>query len=509
MPEIVIPVAEYAPDRPNFVSGSSSNIRNVFPRTKQSYGPIATPVPQYNALPERARGAVSYRDSSGNVFTFVGTEKNLWNLKSGITSWDEVSRAHDAYTTPTDAQWQFTYFNGRVIATNFSQVPQEFVLATSTDFADMAGPPLARYIATVKNSFVVLGHTFDGTSGAKPQRVWWSSAGNAGATGWPDPGTTLAAQTQAGAVDILGDEGWVQGIASGLTNADAAVFLQYGVKTMMYAGPPVVWEFKPAQNGRGLLCPYSLISYGGQAYGLSQDGFFAFDGANFIPIGFERVDMTVLADLDTSYLDRMVGVADPVNRLLWWAYPGSGHSTGNPNRLLCYSIALDKWTISDVTCETIVRLLGIGYTLDELFTVLGYTLDTLPASLDSPLWTGGRLQLATFDVNHTLNFFTGTPMAATIDTEERQGSPGKRMLIRNTTPLIDGASVPVSVSIGRRERLQVDPVYTGPVAMNGLGHCPARTSGMFFRARMTIPSGATTWRDISGITLDTELQGSR
>lgn len=503
----ILPIAQYLPDAPDFPATGSANIRNVVPRTPASYGPIGSPMPLYNALPLRCQGACAYRSPVGAVNMFAGDGTDLFNIVAADATWQNASKAASTYHLDPFAEWQFVYFNGDVIAVNFGDLPQYFTLGSSTKFADLdGGPPQARYATVVKNAFVALGNTFDVTNGSKPQRVWWCAAGNAHS--WPTPGTPTAAEFQAGATDLQGDGGWIQGFADDLQNADAAVFMEYSVKQMIYTGPPTVFSFLPVESALGTPAPYSIVALGGIAYYLRQDGFCAFDGSNSNPIGANRVDKTFFASC--ADITRVVGGVDPVNRAIWWAYPTSA-ATANLtfDEMLCYNWQLDRWSIADISCETLVRMLSPGYTLDQLYTILGYTIDGLPAPLDSPIWQGGRLLFGIFDTSHTLNYLTGAPLAATVDTMEMQPFVGRRALLKNSRPLVDGVGVAPSVTIGRREQQQSAVAYTAPVPINSMGSCPVRTSGRYLRGRITTPAGAGAWSNISGIEVDVVQQGTR
>jgi len=504
-PPIILPIDEWLPDAPDYPASGSATITNVVPLTTTSYGAVKTPMPYSGALNARCQGAAAFVDSSLAVTLVAGDATKLYRLVSGSNSWADVSRTSGgAYTLGSDGWWEFEYFNGSCIATNYTDAVQTFNLISDTNFSALStNAPKAKHIAVVKNAFVMLGNTVDGSNGAKEQRLWWSGAGDA--TSWPTPGGTTAAQVQSGAVDLLGSDGAVQALRSGLVSADAIVIQRYGVKNIMYAGPPEVFSILPAQGLRGTPSPESPTIFGGSVYYFTDDGFVGFDGSTATNIGFNKVDRTVLTDLDPGNVLRMVGATDPVRKIVSWVYPGQGSVGGVPNRLLSYHIDLAKWSLCEITSETLCRMLGIGYTLDQLFTVLGFTLNTLPASLDSPIWQGGALQYGLFDNSHKLNYFTGSNMAAQIDTSEMQPFPGRRALIRNTRPLVDGGTP--SVSIGHRERIQDTVTSTAAVALNGLGNCPVRTSGRYLRASTTTVLGDT-WTHIAGIELDAVPQGT-
>jgi hypothetical protein len=496
-------VGPWLPDLPDFGNPGSINVRNVYARTPQSYGPVASPMVYSSALDARCQGAAAFIDQLGNVNLFAGTATKLYRLVAGSVNWADVSKV-GGYNCASTSQWQFNYFNGRVIANNYNDPIQSFVLATSANFADLAAAaPKARYAAVVKN-FLVTGGTFDPTNNDQPQRVWWSALNDP--TTWPTPGTTAAAQVQSSFNDLLGDNGFITGIVGNLGNADGAVFMEKVVYRMVYSGPPETFDFPPAVGVVGCVAPGSLVVYGNNAYYLGPDGFYAFDGASSEPIGANQFDKTVYADLDQTHMDRIVGTADPINRQIMWAYPGQGNANGNPNRLLLYNWQLKRGTICDITCETIARMLSLGYTLDQLYTVLGYSLDNLPAPLDSRVWTGGQLLLGLFDAAHKLNYLTGPNLAPLVDTTESQPFPGYRWECTGSTPLVDGGKP--SIAIGRRETLQSAVSFTPAAPLNRLGQCPVRTSGKYGRARIQLPAGST-FGHIQGVELIGKKVGDR
>jgi hypothetical protein len=196
--------------------------------------------------------------------------------------------------------------------------------------------------------------------------------------------------------------------------------------------------------------------------------------------------------------------------MIWWAYAGQGSDGVTANRLIGYNPFINRWAPpAEVTAQTIARMISIGYTLDELWTVLGYTLDTLPAPLDSPVWAGGSLIFGLFDASNKLNFLSGPALPAIVETQEMEPIEGRRTLITNTRPLIDGSGTgSPSVIIGHREALQ-DPVqYTRASPRNKLGSCPLVSSGRYVRARVSVGAGGD-WTNISGVELEQVAQGKR
>lgn len=501
-----MPVGPWTPDLPDFENPGSINVRNVYPRTTKSYGPWPSPQVISTALDHRCQGSAAYLDNLGNVNMFAGDLAKLYRLTSGGTvTWTDVSKV-GGYNTPDAGQWNYAYFNGRAIATNYNDPIQSFSLASSTVFADLAAAaPRARYLAIIKN-FLMAGSTFDPVDSEQPQRAWWSGLNDA--TNWPTPGSVTAAQVQSSFNDLIGDYGFITGLAGNLASADGAVFMEKAVWRVIYAGPPEVFDFFPAAGVLGCNAPNSIVWFNNLAYYLSSNGFQVFDGSSSDPIDLEQFGQTFLADLDQTHLDRVMGTVDPINKLIIWAYPGVGNSNGNPNHLVVYNYALKRGSVLDVECETVTRLLSMGYTLDQLYTVLGYSLDNLPAPLDSRIWTGGLQLLGTFDALHRLNYFTGPNLAPLVDTTEVDSGTGDRIeLNAGIRPLVDGG-VP-SIAIGRRDRLQDPVVFTNAVPINSLGISHVRTSGRYLRARITLPAGST-FSHIQGIdALDPKKGGQR
>jgi hypothetical protein len=497
-----IPVAEYMPDQPDLQNPGSAYVRNCLPRTAQSYGPMPSLAAYSNGLTARCQGAFACQDTAGNVNAFAGDAGQLYRLVGGTTGWADVSKP-GGYATGNDQRWSPSLFGARVLMTNFADPIQSFIIGASSSFTDLAtAAPRARYLAVVRD-WLVAGNTFDPVDGSQPQRVWWPAIDDP--TNWPTPGTSAAAAVQSDFQDLVGDAGWVQGIVGNLGTADGAVFQERGIVRMNYVGPPAIFSFTTAEGARGTPAPGSIAQLGAIVYYLGEDGFYAFDGSRSTPIGANKIDKTFFADLDQSYFSRISSAVDPINKLCLWAYPGIGNSGGNPNRILAYNWSLDRFTISDLASELIFCSLSFGASLDGL-DATGFTLETLPFSLDSRAWTGGRILLSAFDASHRLNYFTGANLAATVDTGEAQLFPGTRAVVTNARPIVDGGTP--SVALGTRERV-VDAVSYGPaVAIDAIGNAPQRAAARYHRARLAVPAGAS-FTHISGVEIDAVPEGRR
>lgn len=554
----------------------SGNIFDCVPRTKNSYGPWPALNAYGSALSARAQGGYTCIDSSGNPNVFAGDATKLYRYTAASTTASNVSNG--TYTIPSDERWNFTLFGQRVIATDFTDVMQSFILGTSTNFADLANgaitslvlvggtgytngtyaltvtgagsgtgfagtvtvtggalasfiitntgknypqtatisipagagagsngsitpviayiAPKARYIAIVKG-FLVAGNTNDALSGNQPQRVWWSGLNDP--TSWPTPGSSTAAQFQSSYNDLFGDSGWIKGIVGNLGTADGAIFMEHAIWRMVYVGAPAIFNFFQAEGVRGTQAPGSIAQLGGIAFYFGEDGFYSFDGTSSVPIGFDKVDKTTLADIDTTYIDRMTGAIDPINKLYLCAYAGQGNSAGIPNRLLAYHWPTQKWSLIGEVNEIILRSLTFG---NNVLDVVGaVSLDTASYnmfSMDSRVWIGGNTLMAGFDVNHKLAYYNGFNRSATLDTTELEPFEGQLTFVQNSRPQVDG-SVPL-VCFAVRNRLIDPPVYNSPVEINATGTCPQTVNGRYIRGEIVIPTGE--WTHVQGLQVE-------
>lgn len=503
---LMLSIKEYCPDLPTFGSGSSVYVRNVTPRTDKSYGAMPS-LQSYatSALPTKCIGAYGGTDPDGNVSVFAGTATDLYRMEVGATTFSNVSSSPGAYSCPSDEFWSMTLFNARFLAANISDPIQTFTMGVSTNFADLSvDAPKARYVTTAKN-FLIAANTDDPIGGIAPWRVWWSALGDP--TSWPTPGSAAAAAVQSDYNDTVGEGGAITGIVGNLGTADAAVFFERAVWRMIYVGPPAVFNFVPAEGVRGTHAPGSIVQLGSICFYLGEDGFYLFDGTQSIPIGANKVDRTFYADLDPGGFFAICGAVDPVNKLVMWAYPGTGHSNYLPNRIIIYNWVTQRWSIADIDCEIIFRALTFGYTLDGL-DATGYNLDTLPFSLDSRVWTGGNILLGAFNTSHVLGYLSGSNLAATVDTDEVQPFGGQRAFFRNTRPIVEGTSVTPSVAVGYRDTANSMVTFSSPSVQNSLGWCPLRGSGRMVRGRITVPA-ASTFTHIQGMELDCDPIGVR
>jgi hypothetical protein len=489
----IIEFGEWLPDLPDFMNPGATVAQNVIP-AGASYQSFPSQTVFSSALTARCQGAISTKDQDGNTALFAGDATKLY--KNTSSSYNDVSLV-GGYNTSTEEAWHFARFGNRVIATNFADNPQTWTLGSSSAFANLTTALKARYVCKVRN-FLMFGNTFDGSDGNVPHRVRWSGIG--------DPTDfTVSASTQSDFNDLDSEFGWVRQVVGG---EYGVVFQERAISRMTYAGSPTIWQFDQVESSKGTQSPYGVVRVGNLIFYPGIDGFYAFNGSESVPIGANKIDKTFLSDMDLNYLTRIYGAVDLDQQIIYWLYPGSGNSSGRGNKILCYNYspsAGKRWTqITDLDLELLFNSVSIGYTLDEL-DAFG-TMETLPYSLDSRVWTGGNFLLSGFDSNHKQVNFTGSAMTALIETQEAQITPGRRTNVRRIRPIVDGSGT-TTIQMGTRNLLSESVSYASAASVNSNGDCPVRSNARYHRARVNISGG---FNDAQGIDLlEFESVGTR
>src|SRR5262245_36152015 len=89
---LVMGIRPYTPDMPTFADGVTSVVKNVLPRTPNSYGPMSDIAPfTLNPLTERCQGAYATTDAAGDVIIFAGSATKLWQIRTGQTEFTDAT----------------------------------------------------------------------------------------------------------------------------------------------------------------------------------------------------------------------------------------------------------------------------------------------------------------------------------------------------------------------------------------------------------------------------------
>lgn len=488
---MLIPIGEWLPDLPPLGNPGALEAKNVQPRA-QSYAPFRALQAYSGALGGRALGYFTARSLAGVTTVFAGTATKLYALTGSSTSWSDVSRTvGGAYAA--DEHWTFNQFGDYVTAWNGVDAPQVYQLGVSSNFAALGGsPPVARYACNARDQVMI------GAVAAANQTVAW--CGTNSLTTWG-----YNASLQSDSQELPGG-GPIMALVGRL---DPHIWCQTSIYTAIFSGPPYFWNFNQVETERGTLFPKSVVGFGTLSFGLCADGFFVFDGTAARPIGQDKINKWFFDRFDQGYPDRINAAVDPIAQCIAWAFPGPGHSTGDPNMILFHHWPTGRWAWAEVTLEFLAQ--GgqtFGFTLEQLDSISA-SIETLPFSLDSRVWTSqGSPILSAITTAHKLAFFNGDTLEATVDTSEAQLIAGRRAFVSKLRPIVDGSDCSIQVMAITRNRQQ-DAVEEGTaVSVNDNGYAPMRSNARYHRGRIIVAAGGD-WNHIHAIEPTLRQAGKR
>jgi hypothetical protein len=412
------------------------------------------------------------------TFTYAQTGGNI-----GTTA--DTGTVTFAYVTPLNQRWRFTQFGNVIVAANGGNRLQGFNLNSSSTFQDLASDaPQSRYITIVRD-FVVSGYVNSST--VYPNRVQWSALGDE--SSW-----TASATTQADFQDIP-DGGSVVGVTGG---EFGLVFMDRSIHRMSYIGSPLIFQFDNISRNLGCFEANSIVQYGGTSFFLADDGFYACDGQQVLPIGNEKVNRFFFADVDQGILDKMSAAIDPERKLVVWAYASNDSAT--PDKLIIYNYQTGKWTSGTTNVDRVATSSTPSFTLEGL-DIFG-NVDTITTSFDSRIWLGGKMQFAGVRDAKIITF-SGSNATAIIETGDIE-MPGTTSAITIAKPIVDNGSG--SVALVSRRLLTESVAFGSQTAADAENRVSLRGVGRYHRLQLT-PTG--TWTNTVGIDIEMNPLGTR
>lgn len=448
-----IPFPEWRPDLGDYASGASE-AKNCF-----SYSGLYKSIPQLtsstNAITvNKILGAFSMRASDGTTHTFAASSTKLYKLNG--TSWDDVTRTTGGdYATATDGFWSFCSFGDLVIASNYTDDIQVFDVLSATDFSRLSTTaPRAKYVF-VANNFLICLNTVDG-DGVLPNRVRWSPLGA------PTGDWTPSISTQAGFNDLFG--GGFANIA-GTGNQTFATIIQDGaIWRMDYVGGDQIFNFSLDVQERGSRIAQSVKTNGIVTYFLDEDGFYIYDGRSAIPVGRGKIDRWFFDRFNSSYSYRLTTSIDAVNRLFLVAFPTVLEGSEVPQTILVYNEVDARWTYIEQPLQVLYEGLTSGLTLEQLSSAYP-NLETVPYSLDSPFWQGGRFLSGAITTDGKAGAFNGsTSYDGIIGTPELRLNTNGKTTVRAIEPIYEEGTV--TGRVGFRDSLTASVAYTDYQSVN-------------------------------------------
>ena len=488
----MIKFGEWLPDQPPLNNPGVTTATNVVPAA-QGYRSFPSFVAFSNAATNRIRGMFAGKDVDGNVSLFAGDEGKLYQFNQSTSNLDDKSKSGTpAYDLAGAERWRFVQFGSTVIAAGgVGEELQKFTLGTDTAFGNLSGtPPKADFIAVVRDQ--VWTANIDEGSGRVPFRVRWSGINDE--TSW------TTGTDQSDFQDVFGGDA---GAITGLTGGEqATILMERGIAVAYYVGAPLIYQINMVETSRGCSFPNSVARVGGMTFYLAQDGFFAFDGKQSIPVGAEKVNEFFLEDHNDAQTDKMSCAIDPSNQLVAWSYVSNSAVDDTPDKILVYNYAIQKWSLLNVRAELLAPLFTPAYTLENLDNISS-SIDALPASMDSALYKGGAFFFGG-SVDKKIHSFTGSTLEGTIETAEFPINVGRHSLVTRTVPYFRDGSV--TMQVGARDRQDDTVSFDTAASLTDEGFCQHRSQGRFHRVRMNISGD---WDFAQGVEIEGQSLGRR
>ena len=467
-----VPFGEWLPDQPEHLKPGANVATNVY-HTLNSYKRFPSLVDySTNSVGANAKGAGSFRDNSNNIFNFVATNTNLYQLATGTFT----SRKSGLNGTNTDYV-TFTQFGNYVIASNGVDAPQYYLMGTSTNFANLSTIVTAGSLPTFRVSGVIRDFFVTGNQPTNTNRIQWSGINDLAT--WQGK--------QADFQDLPGSGGRIVHITSGEIGY---VFRQNQIIRMDFVGGSVVFRLSVISPNRGAVYGQTVCQDNRNVFFYSDDGFYQLSGDTITPIGVEKVNRFFDLDLNKAYTDRIKAAVDPFNQLALWAYPSvntSPNQTGLCDRIIIYNYATKKWSLAEANTSVIFPQFVGAFTV-ELMDIISQNLENINAALDTDFWNGGQLFLGAIDENFKAAIFSGNSNECEVETAELEPFAGLRANITGVRPIVDSIS---TLTVKTRERVADNETESTSVTQNSSGMNPVRKSGRYIRANVKIPSKTT------------------
>ena len=484
-----VPFGEWLPDQPPHLNPGANVATNVY-YALNSYKRFPSLVDySSNNIGAHSRGAGSFRDNAGNVYNFVAKNTDLYQLASGTFT----SRKGSLTGGDTDF-WTFTQFGNYVIASNGVDLPQYYLMGTSTNFANLSAIQTAGTTPNFRVSGVIRDFLVTGNQTSNQNRIQWSGIND----------ITTWSGKQADQQDLPGSGGEIVHITSGEIGY---VFRQNQIIRMDYVGGATIFRLSVISPNRGAVYGRTVCQDNRRVFFYADDGFYELNGDSISPIGAEKVNRFFDANLNKAYTDRICAAIDPFNQLALWLYPSvnnTTNTTGICDRIIIYNYATKKWSLAEANASTIFTQFVGAYTV-ELMDIISENLDAINIALDTDFWNGGQLFLGAVDSDYKAAIFSGTGNEGEIETAELEIFPNHRASIQGIRPIVDATA---TVTLKTRDRLANSVTSSSSSSMNTSGMNPVRQSGRYVKVNVKTPSGVV-WTNAQGIDLVASKSGLR
>lgn len=458
---------EWVPDQPL----SQSVARNVYP-LPSGYRPAK----QFQSItPALANfmGGTAYVASDGTSTLLGGTNNALYRYNG--TAWVSI------IGSLTAGPWQFTQFGDIAIGV-FGDTPVKVDLTTGTGATLGGSPPDSDMVATVRD-FVWL-------AGDPAERLTLRMSGFNNAEQWT-PGVNQSTD------QLFYSGGEIMGLAGGETGI---VLQRSAIKRGTYVGGDLIWQFDEISDNIGCMAKGSVARAGQLVFFLSEQGFKVTDRNSVTSIGAEKVDRTFFSSYSRADIEGITAAVDPRTTIVAWAMPG------NPGRIWLYNWSLQKWAFIDVDIGVVFSGFTADITLEALNALYPGGLDTMPVSLDDPMFAGGNPLFLLSNTAGAVGTLSGDNLSVMLSIRPIEVETGRQVRIRGARAVSDAPNGTVTVDV--RPTAGSPQVTKVSGAIRPSGRVPLRGTGRHIGMQLEIPIGLL-WSYAVGLDLEYEGGGER
>lgn len=448
-------------------SGIAKTANNVLPQAAGNgigYGPMPALVTATGAeaLSGAPRGIISVQKASGAYAVFAATSTKIETMDSAY-QWSDVETGR---TVTSGDDVSFCYFGKYLLNSDTTDGFKAYdVEAAGTNNA-VSGAPAARALFSCNNVVFALG------TASNNRRMQSSAIGDH--TNWTTNGADGKTFEDGGA--LIGGRD--------LKNGAAVVFQENAIRLVQFGGGAALYTIQKLADGRGAVSDRSIVSFDGMAFYIATDGFYKYTiGGGNEPIGAEKVNRWLSAQVAASGYEAIQGALDPFQKIVWWRLTG--------NLLIGYDWQLNEFITASVNTSALTRIATPGVTLDSLTTLY---LDSMTEALDSRFYMGGVPLFGALDANNKFATFAGSPLEATLQTNDI-ALPNSQ-LVSWCSPDSDATSS--TIALGVSDSRTTTLTWKAGATRKPSGRVPLRGRGKVIGFRETIPAGAA-WNYSNGV----------
>lgn len=437
--------------------------------TAKGYAPVKEFAAITTDLEGTFYGGTAFVASDGTSSLLAATSAKL-RLWSG--AWT------DLYTVDATNRWRFAQFGDNGICSNGGKLVSVNLLDQSA--AEISSSP-SNCIDVARVRDFVMALRDDDT-------VEWSEFNNS--ENW---GT---GESQADSQPLLGG-----GTGVALVGGENALALQKNsVQRITYTGGDIVFQFDVISDELGCMAQGSVVSAGQAVAWLSERGFMISpDRQSIAPIGDEKFNRWFFDNYSRSEIENMWAASDPRRSLFLWGMPGS------PGKIIAYNWVLQRATVIQTGVSGIFTGFSSNISIDALDAEYG-DLDSIPLSLDDPMFQGGNPLLLIANENDEIGALEGDNLEGILKLDNVEPTPGKRSRIRSLRPITD--AVNATAQVDARMRKGDSESVVSASSMRDNGKMPLRCNGRYNNITLTIPAGEV-WSEVQGCEIEFEAGDGR